>query len=160
VLERFTEVGLIDDAAFARAWVESRHHSRGLAGRMLGAELTQRGVASEEVRTALAALSPDEELATARQLVARRLPATRGKPLPARVRHLVGMLARRGYPAGIAYRVVREALAEEGTPAAALGDDAGWDEPGADDPASDGPRETAAGSEAPAAAWEAPTAGW
>ncbi|HEY2306223.1 MAG TPA: regulatory protein RecX, partial [Streptosporangiaceae bacterium] len=35
VLSRFTEVGLIDDAAFARAWVESRHHSRGLARRAL-----------------------------------------------------------------------------------------------------------------------------
>ena len=31
VLARFTDVGLIDDAAFARAWVESRHHSRGLS---------------------------------------------------------------------------------------------------------------------------------
>ncbi|MBO0809356.1 MAG: hypothetical protein J2P32_13750, partial [Actinobacteria bacterium] len=53
------------------------------------------------------------EAATARRLVARRLPATRGRPLPARVRHLVGMLARKGYPAGLAYQVVREALAQE-----------------------------------------------
>ncbi|MGC2008301.1 regulatory protein RecX, partial [Trebonia sp.] len=32
VLSRFVDVGLIDDAAFARAWVESRHYGRGLAG--------------------------------------------------------------------------------------------------------------------------------
>src|ERR1700730_5418267 len=31
VLSRFADVGLIDDAAFARAWVESRHCSRGLS---------------------------------------------------------------------------------------------------------------------------------
>ena len=35
VLARFEDVGLIDDAAFARSWVESRHDSRGLAGRAL-----------------------------------------------------------------------------------------------------------------------------
>jgi regulatory protein len=33
VLGRFADAGLIDDAAFARAWVESRHHSRGLSMR-------------------------------------------------------------------------------------------------------------------------------
>src|SRR6201982_1760488 len=43
VLARFTDVGLIDDAAFARAWVESRHYSRGLAGRALTAELKRGG---------------------------------------------------------------------------------------------------------------------
>ena len=30
-LDRIAELGYIDDAAFARAWVESRHRSRGLA---------------------------------------------------------------------------------------------------------------------------------
>jgi hypothetical protein len=46
--------------------------------------------------------------------VAKRVEATRGRPLPARVRHLVGMLARKGYPAGLAFQVVREALEAEG----------------------------------------------
>ena len=45
--------------------------------------------------------------------MAKRVEATRGRPLPARVRHLVGMLARKGYPAGLAFQVVREALEEE-----------------------------------------------
>ena len=35
LLDRFEEVGLVDDAAFARAWVEGRHASRGLATRAL-----------------------------------------------------------------------------------------------------------------------------
>src|ERR1700734_3548467 len=48
VLARFTDVGLIDDAAFARSWVESRHHSRGLSRRSLSAELRRQGVDSEE----------------------------------------------------------------------------------------------------------------
>lgn len=113
VLGRFAEAGLIDDAAFAQAWVESRHHGRGLARRALSAELRQRGVAAEEVRAAVGSLGDQDELATARRLVAKRVESTRGRPLPARVRHLVGMLARKGYPAGLAFQVVREALEEE-----------------------------------------------
>jgi regulatory protein len=110
VLARFTEVKLIDDATFARAWVESRHHSRGLAGRALSAELRRKGVAQEDIAGALEELDPDQELATARELVARRIPATRGQPGPARMRKLTGVLARKGYGPALAYRVVREAL--------------------------------------------------
>src|SRR5690606_20283403 len=54
----------------------------------------------------------DTEAATARALVERRLRTTSGEP-EALVRKLVGMLARRGYPAGLAYRVVKEALAAD-----------------------------------------------
>jgi regulatory protein len=121
VLARFAEVRLIDDAAFAQAWVETRHHGRGLARNMLASELKHRGVPAEDVRAAVASLPPEQELATARKLVARRIPATRGKPVPARVRQLVGLLARKGYPAGLAYQVVREALDSEGADLAAAG---------------------------------------
>jgi regulatory protein len=112
-LARFAEVRLIDDELFARAWVESRHHGRGLAGRALGAELRQRGVASAEIEAALGQLSQEQELATARELVERRLPATAGLPPLARMRRLTGVLARKGYSPGLAYRVVRDALDRE-----------------------------------------------
>jgi regulatory protein len=115
VLARFTEVGLIDDAAFARAWVDSRHHSKGLARRALAAELRQRGIADGEVKEAVGSLGPQDEIEAARELVRKRLPASRGRPLPARARQLLGMLARKGYPAGLAARVVREALEQEET---------------------------------------------
>ena len=136
VLSRFAEVGLIDDAAFARAWVESRHHGRGLARRALSAELRQRGVPDGEVRSAVSLLGPQEEQDTARQLVAKRMASTRGKPMPARARQLMGMLARKGYPVGLAGQVVREALEqeqEEGNGPAAdlawISEDTGDDEP-------------------------------
>jgi regulatory protein len=112
VLDRYDQVGMIDDAAFARAWVTSRHHSRGLARRALGDELRQRGVAPEAVGEALGQLDPDTEDRTARALVERRLRTATGAP-EAIARRLVGMLARKGYPAGLAYRVVKDALAED-----------------------------------------------
>ena len=73
VLDRYDDVGLIDDDAFARAWVTSRHHGRGLARRALASELRQRGVDSGVVDAALKDLEPETEAATARVLVERRL---------------------------------------------------------------------------------------
>ncbi|MDH6121744.1 regulatory protein [Kitasatospora sp. GAS204A] len=122
VLSRFEEVGLIDDAAFAAAWVESRHAGRGLARRALAQELRTRGVAGALVEEAVAQLDPDEEAATARALVERKLRTTAGLERQARMRRLVGLLARRGYSEGLAFRVVREVLDAEGESAEELED--------------------------------------
>jgi regulatory protein len=114
VLGRFTEVGLIDDRAFAEAWVGSRHAGRGLARRALAAELRRRGIDGETVGEAVATLDPETEERTARALVARRLPGTRQLEPAVRVRRLVGMLARKGYAPAFAVRVVGEQLAADG----------------------------------------------
>ncbi|AYY15372.1 regulatory protein RecX [Actinobacteria bacterium YIM 96077] len=114
VLDRFSDVKLIDDAAFAAAWVESRHSGRGLARRALAQELRNRGVEPEVAERAVEVVSADQEEEAARALVARRLPSTGRLEPAARTRRLVGMLGRKGYPAGLAYRVVRECLEAEG----------------------------------------------
>jgi regulatory protein len=114
VLDRFGEVGLIDDAMFAQAWVESRHTGRGLAKRALAFELRRRGVEPAVVDEAVSALPAAEEERMARALVAAKLASTRTLELAARTRRLAGMLARKGYPPGLAFRVVRDALAGEG----------------------------------------------
>ena len=124
VLGRFTDVGLIDDEAFAQAWVQSRHRGRGLGRRALAVELRRRGVANETVSEAVQGLEPEEEERTARELIARRLAATGGLDTAKRTRRLVGVLARKGYPPGLAYRVVREALEAEGADDVPEGD---WD---------------------------------
>jgi regulatory protein len=117
VLGRYTEVGLIDDAAFARAWVQSRHTGRGLARRALAAELRQRGVADDTVNEAVDELAPEQEETAARELIAKRLAVTRGLDPAKRTRRVLGVLARKGYSSGLAYRLVREALEAEGVDA-------------------------------------------
>ena len=138
VLGRFAEAGLIDDAAFARAWVESRHYSRGLAGRALSMELKRRGIDDENIREAVAELSPDAEVATARRLVEQKLASIAGLPPEVRTRRLAGMLARKGYPPGLAFRVIREAMEAMEAEGAneALGEvlEALQEEPSFDDP--------------------------
>ncbi|MEU5183657.1 recombination regulator RecX [Streptomyces longwoodensis] len=127
VLSRFEEVGLIDDGAFADAWVESRHHGRGLARRALARELRTKGVDSALIDEAVSQLDSEQEEATARELVARKLRSTRGLDRDKRLRRLAGMLARKGYPEGMALRVVRQALEEEGEDTEFLDGDEGAD---------------------------------
>ncbi|MFD8393163.1 recombination regulator RecX [Streptomyces sp. NPDC059680] len=122
VLSRFEEVGLIDDSAFADAWVESRHHGRGLARRALAQELRTKGVDPTLIDEAVSQLDSEQEETTARELVARKLRATRGLDRDKRLRRLAGMLARKGYPEGMALRVVRQALEEEGEDTEFLGE--------------------------------------
>jgi len=114
VLGRFADVGLIDDAAFARAWVESRHYSRGLSRRSLSAELRRQGVQTEEIREAVDTLDPEQEVATARRLAEQKLAGTRGQPPEVRVRRAAGTLARKGYPPGLVFRLIKEVLEQEG----------------------------------------------
>ncbi|WP_091612569.1 regulatory protein RecX [Micromonospora mirobrigensis] len=121
VLDRYDEVGIIDDAAFARAWVSSRHTGRGLARRALANELRQRGVDGEVASEALGELDEETEAETARALVERKLRSARGEP-DAVFRRLVGMLARKGYPPGVAIRAVKDALAAQSAEAAEFAD--------------------------------------
>jgi len=123
VLSRFEEVGLINDGAFADAWVESRHHGRGLARRALAQELRTKGVDSTLIDEAVSQLDPEQEETTARELVDRKLRSTQGLDRDKRLRRLAGMLARKGYSQGMALRVVRQALEEEGEDTEFLGDE-------------------------------------
>jgi regulatory protein len=108
VLDRLTEVGLIDDEAFAEAVVASGRANRGLARRALAAELRRRGVDEQASAAALAAVAPEEELASARELVARRLRSMRAQPPEVRARRLTAMLARKGYPSELIAQVVAD----------------------------------------------------
>ena len=112
VLERFGEVGLVDDTRFAQAWVDSRHRGRGLGRRALAAELRRKGIEDEVAAEALTAVSTEDEVEVAQALVRRRLASMHGLPRDVAIRRLVGMLGRKGFGASLAYRVVTEALAD------------------------------------------------
>jgi len=110
MLTRFEEVGLVDDEAFARSWVQSRQAGKGLARRALAQELRRKGVDEAVAREVLDEVDPDTEVEAARQLVRRKLRSLARVDDATAVRRLGGMLARKGYPAGVAFRVVREEL--------------------------------------------------
>jgi regulatory protein len=110
VLDRFEEVGLVDDAGYASAFVESRHRVRGQGGRAIAFELRRRGVADEVVADAVGALDADQQFATACRVAQARLSRLSGLPPEVVVRRLAGLLARKGYSGDIASRAVRHVL--------------------------------------------------
>jgi regulatory protein len=111
VLRRFGEVGLIDDTAFAQAWVESG--KRRLRGpRAMALELRRKGVAEDVVSAAVAEVSAADELAAAQELAEKKLRTLSGVSRQAAYRRLAGALARRGFAAGVISQVVRQALGE------------------------------------------------
>ena len=101
--------GYLDDARFARQWVEARS-ARGYGPARLSAELRARGVAAALVKAALASLEPGGELERARATARRRLPALRGARGDRAASRLRDHLLRRGFAAGTVARVVRELL--------------------------------------------------
>ena len=113
VLDRMTEVGLVDDAAFAHEWVRQRQQGRGLARRALADELRRKGVADDVALDALAQVDDDAERASAVALARRKARSSRGQPVEQRVRRLAAMLARKGYSSAVAFAAVHEALGEE-----------------------------------------------
>lgn len=116
VLSRLTELGLLDDRAFARAWVENRQAFRPRGRPALAAELRKKGLSPEVIAEALASSSPEEEAAQALELARRRAPALRGLDRPAFLRRLQSFLARRGFSAEVVRRVAYQVWEEGKVP--------------------------------------------
>lgn len=128
LLDRFTDVGLIDDAAYAEMLVRTRHAERGLSRRALAVELRRRGVDDATAAEALEQVGDDAEVEAARRLVERKLASTRGLDAATRQRRTLAALGRRGYAPGLVARLVRETLGREGEPDDAEVAGVGWDD--------------------------------
>ena len=115
VLDRLTDVGLVDDAGFAEQWVHSRRANAGKGKRALAAELHTKGVDNDVITSVLGGINPAAERGRAEQLVRARLRQENLSDADdARVsRRLVAMLARRGFGQTMAYEVVSAELAAE-----------------------------------------------
>ncbi len=114
MLDRLTEVGLVNDADFAQQWVHSRHTYSGKGKRALALELRRKGIGQEDATEALAQIDSEDERARATELVAKKLRTVSADDRDRAVRRLVSMLARRGFPQGMAFEVVKEQLDRAG----------------------------------------------
>lgn len=117
VLDRLSELGLVNDVAFAESAVYSGHTHRGLGREALYAELQRKGVPEETAHEALASIGSEDELRQARELVRRKLRASTVRSNSVQVRRLAAMLTRKGYSADLAFRVVRGELGPDNWPA-------------------------------------------
>lgn len=109
VIQRYAEINLVDDQRFAKTWVVSRARSRGLARGAIKHELRSKGVDDDLAAEALEQIDDEAEEQRARELVRAKLrPESMGADRDKALRRLVGMLGRKGYNGGMAFRVARE----------------------------------------------------
>ena len=110
VLDRMTEVGLVDDETFAKDWVASRQQRRHLSRRKLADELRKKGVAPDLVDDALTGVADDDEYEAAVTLAQRKLASLSRHDFAVQRRRLAGMLERRGFAPGLIHRVLADVL--------------------------------------------------
>ena len=113
VLDRFTELGLINDTDYAELFVASRRRSRGTARPVLRQELRRKGVSDEEIHAALEDITDEDEFDRARGLVRSKHPSLARLDTATKERRLMGLLMRRGYSAAVAAAAIREEVVSE-----------------------------------------------
>ena len=109
VIARFVEVGLVDDADFARQWVTTRQTGKSASRARLKRELAGKGVDPELIAQALdQATVPESQVAL--DFARRRVGAMTGLDRATITRRLVGQLTRRGFAPAVVRSVVVEVV--------------------------------------------------
>ena len=108
VLDRFEEIGVVDDAAFAELLIRSRCNTKRVSRSVLRQQLRQKGVDQEIIEDALMVVTDEDELRMATELVEKKLRAMSNLEPEVRKRRLFGLLARKGYGTHIALRVIND----------------------------------------------------
>lgn len=108
LMDRYVEVGMLDDAALAASLARTRHRERGRSRRAIAQELHRKGFDSDDVAAALAQISDDDEEKSARAVAVRHWRRLDHLDRPSRIRRVAGVLGRRGYSPSQAFRLVNQ----------------------------------------------------
>lgn len=113
VIYKLQRENLLDDADFARQWVESRQHHK-LGRSRIAQELRRKGVSQDEAEEALSIIEVDDQLAGAIALAQKAAARIKpGEDMRKASSRIAAMLARRGYSWDIAKEAIRQALSDE-----------------------------------------------
>ena len=111
VIERYLEVGLLDDEGFALALANTRMRVKGLAKSAVRRELVKRGVAEPVIDRVLGGITTEDELVEAIALTERRFRQVAKLDRAVRYRRLSSFLARKGYSSSVISAAIRQAEA-------------------------------------------------
>jgi regulatory protein len=107
VLERFTEVGLIDDQAYAETIVSSRRNFKGLSKSAIKHELNEKGVPAPFIEVAVESITAEDDFEAAKDLASRRIRQMSALTREVRERRLAGYLGRKGYPSSVVFAAIK-----------------------------------------------------
>lgn len=112
ILDRLTDLGYLNDAEFAQAWVRSRVKSRGLAPSVLRRELLSKGVDLDIVDSALSTIDATDTDQRARELALKKYRALSGVANAVAMRRISSLLLRKGYSANASWNIAREVVGD------------------------------------------------
>ena len=111
-LDRFEEVGLINDQALASNYVSSQHERKGLGKNALRQQLRAKGVSDDVAQEAISQISDDQEFQAAFALACKKIRSLQRDDAKTQLRKIVGVLARKGYSSNLAFRVAKEVITD------------------------------------------------
>jgi len=111
-LDRFEEVGLINDQALASNYVSSQHERKGLGKNALRQQLRAKGVSDDVALEAVSQISEDQEFQAAFALACKKIRSLQRDDAKTQLRKIVGVLARKGYSSNLAFRVAKEVITD------------------------------------------------
>ena len=111
-LDRFEEVGLINDQALASNYVSSQHERKGLGKNALRQQLRAKGVSDDVALEAISQISDDQEFQAAFALACKKFRSLQRDDAKTQLRKIVGVLARKGYSSNLAFRVAKEVITD------------------------------------------------
>ena len=110
LLDRFEELGLVNDAHFAQQWTRARRSSRKLSGYAVRRELQAKGVDRELIDEALEPIDHGSEVALATDLARKKWRQVHQLPREVAYRRMAGTLARKGYSPAVVSEVLRDVM--------------------------------------------------
>jgi len=111
-LDRFEEVGLINDQALASNYVSSQHERKGLGKNALRQQLRAKGVSDDVALEAISQISDEQEFQAAFALACKKIRSLQKDDAKTQLRKIVGVLARKGYSSNLAFRVAKEVITD------------------------------------------------
>ena len=109
-LDRFEELGLINDQTFSENYVSTTHERRKLGKKALKQQLRSKGVSEEIANQAISQISEDDEFKAALALALKKIRSIQQDDPQGQIRKIVGLLARKGYSSTLSFQVAKEVV--------------------------------------------------
>ena len=112
-MQRLTELGLLDDARYAKRFVETRLSTKPISRRHLWEQLKSHGLSDEDINAALESVNADDEAENARAVAKKFVRQFASLDPEKRRERVLSRLIARGYSYDVSRRALEEALSEE-----------------------------------------------
>ncbi|MFZ9212635.1 MAG: regulatory protein RecX [Candidatus Nanopelagicales bacterium] len=111
-LDRFEELGLINDQTYSENFVANTHERRKLGKKALKQQLRSKGVSEETANQAVLQISDEDEFKSALALALKKIRSIQNDDPQTQIRKIVSLLARKGYSSSLSFQVAKQVITD------------------------------------------------